>query len=117
MTVEITSFLGWLFDWLKSTIISLSCFPCQAAEQNLRVKIEREKDEDAARNEMQLSILSENLTTVRSDLSSATQKLEEVTRINEELKGEKLGKYVFEIMKWIIFVTEVRLKLIKFKLL
>lgn len=54
--------------------------------------LQRERDEEATRSEMQLSVLSENLTTVRGDLTSATQKVEELNRINDELKGEKLGE-------------------------
>lgn len=54
--------------------------------------LQRERDEEATRSEMQLSVLSENLTTVRGDLTSATQKVEELNRVNDELKGEKLGE-------------------------
>ena len=55
--------------------------------------MKREKDEEATRFEMQQSVLSENLTTVRGDLTATTQKVEDLTRINEELKGEKLGQF------------------------
>lgn len=54
--------------------------------------LQRERDEEATRSEMQLSVLSENLTTVRGDLTSATQKVEELNRVNDEFKGEKLGE-------------------------
>jgi hypothetical protein len=41
---------------------------------------------------MQQAVLSENLTTVRGDLATTQQQLEDLTRTNEELKGEKLGE-------------------------
>ena len=65
----------------------------QAEEQKNRERVKREKDEEATRFEMQQSVLSENLTTVRGDLTATTQKVEDLTRINEELKGEKLGQF------------------------
>lgn len=64
----------------------------QAEEQKNRERVEREKDEEVTRFEMQQSVLSENLTTVRGDLTATTQKVEDLTRVNEELKGEKLGQ-------------------------
>ena len=72
---------------------SAACRVLQAEEQKNRERVEREKDEEATRYEMQQSVLSENLTTVRGDLTATTQKVEDLTRINEELKGEKLGQF------------------------
>ena len=72
---------------------SAACGVLQAEEQKNRERVEREKDEEATRYEMQQSVLSENLTTVRGDLTATTQKVEDLTRINEELKGEKLGQF------------------------
>lgn len=40
---------------------------------------------------MQSSLLSENLTTVRSDLTIAEGRVDELTRLNDQLQGEKLG--------------------------
>jgi hypothetical protein len=41
---------------------------------------------------MQLSVLNENLGTVRVDLVTAQQQVTELTKLTDELKGEKLGK-------------------------
>ncbi|ESO84310.1 hypothetical protein LOTGIDRAFT_132243, partial [Lottia gigantea] len=53
---------------------------------------EREKqyEEDNVRTEMQLSVLNENLTTIRGDLTVTQQQLDDANKLNDELKGEKL---------------------------
>lgn len=54
-------------------------------------ELQRELDEENARTEMQMSVLNENLGTVRADLVTAQQQVTELTKLSDELKGEKLG--------------------------
>jgi len=49
-------------------------------------------DEEKARFELQTTVLNENLTTIRGDLVTAQQKVEDLSKITDDLKGEKLGK-------------------------
>ncbi|XP_060565596.1 early endosome antigen 1-like [Ruditapes philippinarum] len=53
-------------------------------------ELERQLEEENARTEMQLSVLNENLGTVRVDLVTAQQQVSELTKLTDELKGEKL---------------------------
>lgn len=55
--------------------------------------IQRQADEDKAKFEVQMSVLNENLTTVRGDLVSNQTALEEATKLNDILMGEKLGNF------------------------
>ena len=52
--------------------------------------IQKQLDEESARTELQLSVLNENLGTVRGDLVAAQQQVTELTKMADELKGEKL---------------------------
>ena len=53
--------------------------------------LQRELDEENARTEMQMSVLNENLGTVRGDLVTTQAQLTDLTKLSDELKGEKLG--------------------------
>ena len=76
-----------LFLYLILRLIS----ECQATLEKEKADLERVKEENEARYEMQQSILNENLTAVRGDLTVASQKVDDLSRINDELRGEKLG--------------------------
>ena len=52
--------------------------------------IQKQLDEESARTELQLSVLNENLGTVRGDLVAAQQQVTELSKLADELKGEKL---------------------------
>lgn len=52
--------------------------------------VQKQLDEESARTELQLSVLNENLGTVRGDLVAAQQQVSELTKLADELKGEKL---------------------------
>lgn len=79
---------GRIAEMLRAENVSLQ--NKLAEEQNRRVALERVKEEEATRFEMQQAVLTENLTTVRGDLMTALQKVEDLTRVSEELKGGKL---------------------------
>lgn len=49
-------------------------------------------DEEQAKFELQTTVLNENLTTIRGDMVTAQQQVEELSKSNDELRGEKLGK-------------------------
>ena len=53
--------------------------------------LQKEKDEAETKFEMQTSLLSENFTTIRSDLTTAEAKVEELTKVADQFRGEKLG--------------------------
>ena len=46
-----------------------------------------------ARTELQMSVLNENLGTVRGDLVTAQQQVTELTKLSDDLKGEKLSMF------------------------
>lgn len=56
--------------------------------------LKRRTDEEKAKFEVELSVLNENLTTIRGDLVSNLAALEEANKLNDQLMGEKLGDYL-----------------------
>lgn len=44
-----------------------------------------------------MSVLNENLTTIRGDLVSNLAAMEEANKLNDQLLGEKLGDYLLII--------------------
>lgn len=56
--------------------------------------LKRQTDEEKAKFEVELSVLNENLTTIRGDLVSNLAALEEANKLNDQLMGEKLGDYL-----------------------
>ena len=46
----------------------------------------------SARTELQMSVLNENLGTVRGYLVTAQQQVTELTKLSDDLKGEKLSE-------------------------
>lgn len=73
--------------------------------------VQRQLDEETARTELQLSVLNENLGTVRTDLVAAQTQLTELTKLSDDLKGEKLGWWDFihkELLhlKFILFLQK-----------
>ncbi len=75
---------------------SQNLIPCycslQAAAVEARSAMEKQKDESEARNELQMTALNENLTTIRADMNTHQTRLLEVEKSNDELRGEKLGQ-------------------------
>ncbi|BFZ10758.1 hypothetical protein BsWGS_13797 [Bradybaena similaris] len=61
-----------------------------AALQLALETLQKEKDEIEAEFDTQSTLLSENLTTVRTDLTIAEGSLDELTRVNEQLRGERI---------------------------
>jgi hypothetical protein len=61
------------------------------AEQG-REDTQKQADEERAKFEVQMSVLNENLTTIRGDLVSTQTALEEASKLNDQLRGDKLGK-------------------------
>ena len=55
--------------------------------------LQKEKDEAETKFEMQTSLLSENFTTIRTDLTTAEAKVEELTKVADQFRGEKLGGF------------------------
>lgn len=72
----------------------------QESQKSSYETLQREKEEADARSEMQCSLLSENLTTVRTDLTVAEGRVEELTRVNDQLHGEKLGTSFLLLSLW-----------------
>ena len=66
----------------------------QSKETEARTKIAQERDEAAARSEMQLTALNENLGTLRADYTATQNKTQEVQKLMDELQGQKLGQEV-----------------------
>ena len=64
----------------------------QANEIEAKVAVEKQKEENEARTELQLTALNENLTTLRSDLVHSQSRLPELEKKCDELRGEKLGE-------------------------
>lgn len=44
------------------------------------------------RHQMDVGALTENLSTLRSEMTGAGQKMEDLEKMNTHLQGEKLGK-------------------------
>uniref|UniRef100_A0A2C9K1A3 FYVE-type domain-containing protein n=1 Tax=Biomphalaria glabrata TaxID=6526 RepID=A0A2C9K1A3_BIOGL len=61
-----------------------------ASQKLMHEALQKDKDEAEARFEMQSSLLSENLTTIRADFTVAESKVDELTKLNDQLRGEKL---------------------------
>ena len=61
----------------------------------MKETIEQEKDESMARLEIEKLMLSDNLTALRSDLASATYKVDEMSSANDKLGADKVGKTDF----------------------
>jgi hypothetical protein len=45
-----------------------------------------------AKYELQTTVLNENLTTIRGDLVTTQNQVEDLSKSNDELRGEKLGR-------------------------
>ena len=72
-------------------------FECYQDEKQKELDtVQKQLDEENARTELQLSVLNENLGTVRGDLVTAQQQVTELTKLSDELKGEKLGKRILK---------------------
>lgn len=56
--------------------------------------LKSQTDEEKAKFEVELSVLNENLTTIRGDLVSNLAALEEANKLNDQLMGGKLGDYL-----------------------
>lgn len=56
--------------------------------------MKRQTDEEKAKFEVEMSVLNENLTTIRGDLVSNLAALEEANKLNDQLMGGKLGDYL-----------------------
>lgn len=59
--------------------------------------MKRQTDEEKAKFEVEMSVLNENLTTIRGDLVSNLAAMEEANKLNDQLLGEKLGDYLLII--------------------
>lgn len=59
--------------------------------------MKRQTDEEKAKFEVEMSVLNENLTTIRGDLVSNLAAMEEANKLNDQLMGEKLGDYLLII--------------------
>ena len=57
----------------------------------MRRSVERNYDEAKVRHEMELTTLTENLSTLRAEMSSAGQRQTELDRTLKNLQAEKLG--------------------------
>ena len=72
--------------------IDFTCFlKIQSGLETARDSLQRQIDEEKAKNDLQITVLNENLTTIRGDLVTTQKSLEEATKLNDELRGEKLG--------------------------
>lgn len=60
--------------------------------------MKRQTDEEKAKFEVEMSVLNENLTTIRGDLVSNLAAMEEANKLNDQLLGEKLGDYLLIIL-------------------
>ena len=63
----------------------------KADETETRRSIERSSDEAKVRHEMELTTLTENLSTLRAEMSSTAQRHSELDRTVKTLQAEKLG--------------------------
>ncbi len=72
--------------------IGMASISAQAEEARSREAETRRREEDAARYELQLTALNENLTTLRTDMNTNATRSAELDRAADELRGEKLGK-------------------------
>lgn len=59
--------------------------------------MKRQTDEEKEKFEVEMSVLNENLTTIRGDLVSNLAAMEEANKLNDQLLGEKLGDYLLII--------------------
>lgn len=59
--------------------------------------MKRQTDEEKAKFEVEMSVLNENLTTIRGDLVSNLAAMEEANKLNDQLLGGKLGDYLLII--------------------
>ena len=64
----------------------------QSEVENSKSDIQRELDEEQAKYELQTTVLNENLTTIRGDLVTTQKQVEDLSKFNDELRGEKLGR-------------------------
>ena len=85
---QVIAAAGWSVFYVTSQSVPL----LQTAETTVRTTLQKEKDEQEAKYNLQLTTLNENLGTLRIDYSAAQTKLEELERTVQDLRGEKLGK-------------------------
>ena len=65
------------------------CSQSKAVDSHQQLK--RQFDEAKVRHELEVGTLTENLSTLRAEMSSSTQRLTELERTIRNLEGEKLG--------------------------
>ena len=70
---------------------------CQSAAEEGKKGLVQDKEKSETHFEMQLAALNENLSTIRLDMATAQNRLTETERINEELRGEKLGESIMKM--------------------
>lgn len=63
----------------------------QEAEAEVRAKLQKEVDDTKTRANLEQSTLTENLTTLRSDLLTAQKQTQDFEKMNDEIQAEKLG--------------------------
>lgn len=93
MSIIINSLLSViLFLQLDTVRVYINlCFQAEVEKSNS--ELQRGLDEEQAKFELQTTVLNENLTTIRGDLVTTQKQLEEVSKSNDELRGEKLGMF------------------------
>ncbi len=70
----------------------------QGAETEGRSRLQKEKDDNEARYQIQLTALNENLSTLRTDYSTSQTRLNDMEKVQDDVRGEKLGEGVFKFI-------------------
>ena len=69
----------------------MRCFCLQAAVTKRRDELERDHADAVSRHELELGAMTENLATLRAEMSTSAQRLATVETANGHLLSEKLG--------------------------